>query len=320
MTRYILRRLLQAIPTLFGISIVSFIIIQAAPGDPVLMMTFDPRITEETREELRRQLGLDQPLLIQYLRWLERLVLHGDLGRSYITKRPVLDMILERVPATLLLTGTALFLGLVLGVPTGVYAAVRQRGVFDNLTRFFAVIGNAIPAFWLGLILILIFAVKLRWLPTGGMYTLTLDNKFDLLDRIKHLLLPALVLATGWVANLSRYMRTETLEVIRQDYIRTAYAKGLRAHTVWFVHAARNALIPLVTILGPALGGLLAGAVITERVFSWPGMGRLAIDAVFSRDYPVVMGNLIIASVLVVMGNLLSDVLYAVVDPRVRLE
>ncbi len=320
MTRYIIRRLLQAIPTLFGISLVSFIIIQAAPGDPVLMMTFDPRITQETREELRHQLGLDQPLPVQYFRWLKRLVLHGDLGRSYITKRPVLEMILERVPATLTLTGTALLLGLVLGVPIGVYAAVHQRGLFDNITRFFAVIGNAIPAFWLGLILILVFAVKLRWLPSGGMYTLTLDNTFDLWDRLRHLILPASVLATGWIANLSRYMRTETLEVIRQDYIRTAHAKGLRAHTVWFVHAARNALIPLVTVLGPALGGLLAGAVITERVFAWPGMGRMTIDAVFARDYPVIMGNLIIASVLVVLGNLLSDLLYGVVDPRVRLE
>ncbi|GAB4514945.1 MAG: oligopeptide ABC transporter permease AppB [Anaerolineae bacterium] len=320
MTRYVIRRLLQAIPTLFGVSLISFFIIQIAPGDPVQMMTFDPNITQETREILRHQLGLDQPLPIQYLRWLERLVLHGDFGRSYITKRPVLEMILERVPATLALTGTALLLGLLIGVPVGVYSAARQRSWFDNLSRFFAVIGNAVPAFWLGLILILIFAVKLRWLPTGGMYTLSLETRFDLLDRLRHLILPASVLATGWIANLSRYMRTETLEVIRQDYIRTAHAKGLRPRTVWFVHAARNALIPLVTILGPSLGGLLAGAVITERVFSWPGMGRMAIDAVFSRDYPVIMGNLIIASTLVVLGNLLSDILYGVVDPRVRLE
>ncbi len=340
MTRYLMRRLLQAIPTFFGITILTFVIVYSAPGDPVLQQTFSPRISGATREELGRRLGLDQPLMIQYLNWLigndwqndpeviERWgILRGDFGNSLIEHRPVLEMVGERLGATLLLTGTATLIGYLLGVPIGVYAAVRQGGVFDNTSRVLAVVFNSVPGFWLSLIMILLFAVKFReWglpaIPSGGMYTLGLGNDrgFDLADRLIHLLPPALVLATGPIAGVSRLMRTQVLEVIRQDYIRSARAKGLYEQTVYFRHALRNALIPLATVLGPTLTGLVGGAVITETVWSWPGMGRLFVNANFQRDYPVILAGFVIGAVGVILGNLLSDVLYGFIDPRVRLE
>jgi peptide/nickel transport system permease protein len=353
MSRYILRRLLQAIPTLIGVSLISFFLAKAAPGDPVRNMTFYPKITEEVREGLRKQLGLDQPLVVQYVRWISGLVLRsdnaveelafgettctylsfinltvcdsgggiirGDLGTSIATKQAVWDRLLERVPATLELTTTGLVVGLLIGVPLGVLSAVRRGSWFDNLVRFFSVIGNAVPVFWMGLILIFFFGVYLNWLPTGGRQTVTLSGEFDLADRIKHLILPSLVLAVGWMAVLSRFMRTETLEVLHNDYIRTAKAKGLAPYSIWFVHATRNALMPMITILGPAIAGLVSGALVTETIFAWPGMGRLTFDAALQRDYPLVLGAVMIASVLVILGNLLSDILYGIVDPRVRL-
>jgi peptide/nickel transport system permease protein len=353
MSHYIFRRLLQAIPTLIGVSLISFFLVKSAPGDPVLAMTFDPKISQATRETLRRQLGLDQPLPVQYVRWFTGLVMHpdnvaeefsinearcryiswlnytfcdsgggvlrADLGTSITTKQPVWARLAERIPATLELTTTGLIVGLLLGIPLGVLSAVRQGSLFDNLVRFFAVVGNAIPTFWFALLLIFIFAVYLNWLPAGGRQTVSLDNEFSLIDRIRHLILPTIVLAVGWVAVLSRFLRAETLEVLRTDYIRTAQAKGIQPIRVWFIHAMRNALIPLATLLGPAITGLLAGAVITETIFAWPGMGRLTFDAAIQRDYPVVMGSVMIASVLVILGNLLSDILYGLVDPRVRL-
>jgi peptide/nickel transport system permease protein len=353
MSRYILRRLLQALPTLIGVSLISFFLVKSAPGDPVLAMTYDPKISQATRETLRRQLGLDQPIPVQYVRWLTGLVmrpgdvaaefsndrtrcfylallnytfcdsgggvLRANLGTSITTKQPVWGRIIERIPATLELTAAGLIVGLLLGIPLGVLSAVRQGSFFDNLVRFLAVVGNAIPAFWLALMLIFLFSVQLGWLPAGGRHTVSLENEFDLLDRLLHLILPTIVLAVGWIAVLSRFMRAETLEVLHTDYIRTAKAKGLLPLHVWFVHATRNALIPLATILGPAIAGLLAGAVITETIFAWPGMGRLTFDAAIQRDYPVVLGNVMIASVLVILGNLFSDILYGVIDPRVRL-
>jgi len=353
MSRYIIRRLLQAIPTLIGVSLISFFLVKSAPGDPVLAMTYDPKISQATRETLRRQLGLDQPLPVQYVRWLTGLVmrpgdataefsdedtgcsyvsllnytfcnsgggvLRANLGTSITTKQPVWDRIAERIPATLELTTTGLIIGLLLGIPLGVLSAVRQGSLFDNLVRFFAVVGNAVPAFWLALLLIFLFGVYLNWLPAGGRRTVSLSDEFDLVDRLRHITLPAMVLAVGWVAVLSRFMRAETLEVLHTDYIRTAKAKGLLPIQVWFIHATRNALIPLATILGPAITGLLAGAVITETIFAWPGMGRLTFDAAIQRDYPVVLGTVMIASVLVILGNLFSDILYGLIDPRVRL-
>jgi peptide/nickel transport system permease protein len=339
MTRYLIRRLLQAIPTFLGITLLTFFIVYSAPGDPVLQVTFDPSISGATREELRERLGLDQPLAVQYVNWLvgngwqnnahvapRKGILFGDFGDSLIEHRPVLEMIGERLGATLLLTGTATLIGYLVGVPIGVYAAVRQGGIFDNISRVLAVIFNSVPSFWLGLVAILFLAVKFRqWglpaIPSGGMYTLTAgtDGGFDLPDRLVHLLPPALVLATAPIASVSRLMRTQVLEVIRQDYIRSARAKGLRERAIYFQHALRNALIPLATVLGPTLTGLVSGAVITETVWSWPGLGRLFVNASFQRDYPVIMAGFVIGAIGVIIGNLISDMLYGVVDPRVRM-
>ncbi len=338
MTRYVIRRLLQAIPTFLGITILTFTIVYLAPGDPVLQQTFNPRISDATREELNHRLGLDQPLAAQYLTWLigtewqndvdlepRRGILRGDFGVSFIEHRPVLDMISDRLGATLLLTATATLIGYVVGIPVGVYAAVRRGGIFDNLSRILAVVFNSIPGFWLSLILILVFAVKFReWglpaIASGGMYTVRPGMEdISLLDRLAHLLPPALVLATAPIATVSRLMRTQVLEVIQQDYIRTARAKGASDRRVYFLHALRNALIPLATILGPTLAGLIGGAVIIETVWSWPGLGRLFVNANFQRDYPVILAGFVIGAVGVILGNLLSDVLYGVIDPRVRL-
>jgi len=344
MTRYLIRRVLQAIPTFLGITIITFVIIKLAPGDPVMQMTFNPRIKAETREKIRHQLGLDQPIVVQYVIWLvgndwmqwfgtevdesalRRGVIRLDFGRSYLEKRPATEMILERVPATVQLNVAALLLSYGIGVPVGVYSAVKQKSAFDNMARVMAVVFDAVPGFWLSLLMLMLFAVKFKqWgLPSiamGGMYTVTPDNRFkyDLFDRLKHLLPPAIVLATGGIAVISRFLRTEVLEVIHQDYIRTARAKGLGERAVTFLHAGRNALIPIATMLGPEITGLLGGAVITETIWSWPGLGRMFVEANFKRDYPVVLAGFVIGAIAVILGNLLSDVLYALFDPRIRL-
>ncbi len=355
MARYMLRRILQAIPTLIGISLLSFLILSPSPSDPILMRTFgDTKMTEADRDQIRRQYGLDQPWLLQYVNWMtgftfrrgdeaETLtrfdtqctfwsnlnltvcntgggVLRGDLGDSWDTREPVWDRLVDRMPATLELGITSLVLSLLIGVPLGVLAAVYRGSWFDNTVRFFTVIFTSIPIFWTALLLILIFSVILGWLPSGGRQTVTINQQFDLMDRIRHLILPALVLSFGGIAGFSRIMRTETLEVLSTDYIRTARAKGLGNNSVWFVHALRNSLIPLMTILGPAIVGVLGGAVVTETIFSWPGMGRLTVNAAFSQDYPLVLGAGMFFAMLTIVGNLMSDVFYGWVDPRVRLE
>ncbi|MDT8305700.1 MAG: ABC transporter permease [Anaerolineae bacterium] len=328
MIAYLIRRLLQAIPTLIGITVISFAIMQLAPGDPIQLLTFNPDMTEASRTKLRQQLCLDRPMPEQYLIWVlgdfrgecaMRGLIRGDFGTSFYDKRPVLEMIAERIPATLELSAVALAFGLLIGLPLGVSSAIRRGTWFDNASRFSAVVFDAIPSFWFGLILILIFSTRLGWLPVGGRAPLNVADP-SLLDRLRHLAMPALVLGVGWLALFSRYMRAETLEVIGQDYVRTARAKGL---TEWQVHVwytARNALVPIATLLGPAIAGLISGAVVIERIFSWPGLGRLTFDAVVQRDYPIVMASVIVGSVLVIAGNLLSDFLYVIIDPRVRLE
>lgn len=353
MTRYVVRRLLQAIPTLLGISIISFLLAHWAPGDPVTFMTFSPRTKPAERELLRRQLGLDQPLPVQYFSWFAGItfrqgdhkeemsndqvrcayfgsvnltlcdrgggIIRGNLGVSMSTRETVWQTLVERMPATLQLGIAGLLLALGIGVPLGVLSAVYRGSIFDNLVRFFTGIGQAVPDFWMGLILIYYLGVVLRIMPTGGMCTVSLTGECALLDRLHHLILPAFVLSLGGIALFSRLMRTEVLEVMHTDYIRTARAKGLVANRIWFLHAFRNALIPLMTVLGPALLGLLGGAVVIETIFSWPGMGRLTLDAIFAQDYPVVLGTTMVFAVFVILGNLLSDIFYALVDPRVRL-
>lgn len=354
MIRYIIRRLLQAIPTLLGISVISFILVSQVPGDPILTRTFDPNITEETRAIMRRQLGLDQHEVVQYIRWLAGItgrigdvreefatvrnanctylaavnltlcdvgggILRGDLGTSLSTKQPVWDRLVERMPATLELGVTSLLLALLVGVPLGLAAAVNYGSFYDNGIRFFTAIIHSVPIFWTALGLIVIFAVMVGVLPSSGRQTVTLNQQFDLLDRARHIILPSLALGLGGIAGFARIMRTETLEVIQADFVRTANSKGLSRNRVWFGHIFRNSLIPLMTILGPAIVGVLSGAVVIETIFAWPGMGRLTVDAVFQKDYPLVLGAGMFFAALTIIGNLLSDIFYGLVDPRVRL-
>lgn len=352
MYQYILRKILQAIPTLFGITILSYAIIVAAPGDPVATLTFGPRATKAQKIQLAEQLGVNDPVYKQYIRWLigndwqkfrvldrrgnpvedadgnilyergtQKGILRGDFGESFTSKRPAMDVLLEKVPATLELGALALLVGVGLGIPIGILSAVWRGGWFDNVTRVVAVVFNAVPVFWLGLILLLIFGSILGWLPMGGRYPndYFITGKTTFAERVKHLILPVAVLSTGYVAIFSRLMRASTLDVLSQDYIRTARAKGLRERRVYFLHAARNALIPIATIIGPAIPGLIGGALITETIFSWPGMARTAYSAVLTQDYPVIMASVILVSVTTIFGYLLSDILYAVIDPRIRL-
>ena len=317
MTRYIVRRVLQALPTLFGITIISFAIIHLAPGDPIQIFTFGiPNLTQQDIQNLRHLYGLDQPIYVQYLNWLLQ-VAQLNFGDSFVTHRPVMEAIGQRAGNTLLLAGTSLIIGLVVGLIIGTFSALRRGTIADGLFRIVAVIGSAVPSFWLGLVFILLFAVHWRLFPSGGMYTLGTAGTLG--DRLWHLFPPAFILSLGTVAGVSRLARTETLETLGQDYVRTARSKGLRERAVVLRHVLRNSLLPIVTIIGGSLPFLLGGAVLIESIFSWPGIGRLAVDAAFSRDYPVSMGLLVIASALVVIGNTLSDVLYTFVDPRIKL-
>jgi peptide/nickel transport system permease protein len=340
MTKYILRRLVQALPTLLGITLISFLLIQSAPGDPVTMLTFNPEASAEGTARLRRQLGLDQPVFTQYVYWLvgndwtqidvdgdgsgdvsgtRRGLLRGDLGYSLVQKRPVLELILERIPATLQLTLSALIVGYTVGIVLGLLAAARHGSLYDQLIRFFSVIGMALPGFWLGLLFIIVFGVQLGWLPLGGRRDLTnTDNTFVVWDIVSHMIMPVSVLALGIIASISRYIRAEALEIMQQDYIRTARAKGIHERAVFRFHVMRNAFIPIATFLGPALAGLIGGAVIIEQVFSWPGMGRMMITAMLQRDFPLIMGSVLFSSFLFTIGLLISDILYGVLDPRVR--
>lgn len=342
MSKFLLRRLLQAVPTLFGISIISFLLMLATPGDPIATITFNPGATPESTAILRRQLGLDQPPLVQYVYWLagndwvnvdvdgdgegdaygtRRGVLRGDFGQSIQFKRPALDVITERIPATLLLAAPAVLCGYLVGGLVGLVAAISHRSWFDQFSRVLSVIGSAIPTFWLGLILIILFSVKLGWLPMSGMRDITqADTGFNPLKSVPYMIMPVGVLSLGIVAVISRYTRIQALEVLGQDYVRTAYSKGLQNSRVVIQHVARNALIPVVTLLGASIGFLLSGAVIVEQVFSWPGLGRLIFDGVSQRDYPVIMGTVVISGVMYLLGLLLTDLLYMLVDPRIRLE
>jgi peptide/nickel transport system permease protein len=316
MGRFVLRRLVQAVPTFFGITLLAFAILRLAPGDPILLLFGSQNLRTEDIAALRAQYGLDQPLPIQYLSWLGHM-LSGDFGRSFLYKRPVLEMIQASLPNTLLLGSLALILTVVVGVPLGVIAARYRGSWIDQVIRIVGVVGHAVPLFWFGLLFILILSVQFRLFPVGGMLTVGKDP-FDVTDRLAHLVGPVLTLSLAGIANYSRYMRTETLEVLSQDYIRTARAKGLYENLVLFVHALRNALLPLVTALGTQIAFLLSGAIVTEQVFAWPGMGRMTFEAVRSKDYPIVMAVVVISSMMLLASYIVRDVAYGVVDPRVR--
>ncbi len=313
-SRYVIRRGLQSLFLLWCISLVAFTIMHLAPGGPVAIME-NPRVSPEVIKAINASFGLSDPIPIQYAKWLTSLM-HGDFGRSFIDQRPVLDKILERLPATIELNVAALLIG-ILGIPLGIFAALRRGSRFDHAVRVFTVVGNAAPAWWIGLLILIFIAAPTHLLPLGGMYTIGKEN--DLIDHLWHLALPATISALGdWIL-WSRFLRSEILEVIRQDFIRTAQAKGLRPSAILNRHALRNALIPVVTLLSGTLAGLISGAVIFETTFTWPGIGRLAVDAAFARDYPTVMALLMIGSFLVLLGNLIADVIYTKVDPRVAL-
>jgi peptide/nickel transport system permease protein len=319
---YLLKRLLFMVPMLLGITLISFMVIHLAPGTPTEMQTtMNPKASLEAQKRLREIYGLDQPLPVQYWDWLQRIA-WLDFGRSFSPdRRPVWDKIKERIGITLSLNLMSLFLILVVAIPLGVLAAYRAHSWFDQGTTLFVFLGFAMPSFWLALLLILFFGVYLDWLPISGLTSFGFSQMSfwgKLQDLGAHVTLPVLVAAFGGLAGISRYMRGSMLEVIRQDYITTARAKGLPERTVIFKHALRNALLPVITILGLSVPGLIGGSVIFETIFAIPGMGQLFYGAVMARDYPLVMGELVIGAVLTLLGNLLADVSYALVDPRIR--
>ncbi|AMR09778.1 ABC transporter permease [Bacillus sp. FSL W8-0445] len=315
MVTYIIRRTLMSIPILFGITILSFAIMKAAPGDPVSLMV-DPSIKQADREKFIEKYGLNEPEHIQYLKWLGNMV-QGDFGTSIVRKgTPVIDLILARLPNTLLLMLVSTILALLISIPLGVLSARRPYSKLDYGITFTSFIGLAVPNFWFGLILIMVLSVNLGWFPTGGV--MTLNSGFSLWDRIHHLILPAFVLATADMAGLTRYTRSSMLDVLRQDFIRTARAKGFKENRVVYKHGLRNGLLPVVTIFGLMIPSFIGGAVVTEQIFSWPGLGKLFIDSAFQRDYPVIMAMTVISAVLVVIGNLIADILYAIIDPRIE--
>ena len=315
MLNYLFKRLLQTVVLLFIVTLAVFTLIQAAPGGPSILV--DPNMTEEDAQALRKALGLDEPIHVQYVRWLNRLI-RGDLGQSYAVGRPVTELILQKMPPTMLLAGAALLFAVGLGVPLGVISAVKRYTATDFAVTTVSFFGLSVPVFWYGLMLIILFSVKLQILPAGGMYELGVD--ITTWEIIRHLILPAVVLGTVNMAQITRYTRSSFLTVLRQDYVRTARAKGLRETVVLYKHALRNALIPVVTIIGLILPRFLGGAAVTETVFTWPGLGSLAIAAAYNRDYPTIMGVSLIVSFLAIFSNLLVDMLYCVIDPRVKYE
>ncbi|NDI35069.1 ABC transporter permease [Chengkuizengella sediminis] len=315
MTTYIIRRLVMAIPLLLGITIISFAIIQMAPGDPTSLL-MDPNISPADRAKFMEKYGLNDPLYIQYFKWVGNM-LQGDFGTSLLKKgTSVTELIMNRLPNTLLLMLVSTILAFLISIPFGIYSATRPYSKTDYSVSVISFLGLATPNFWLGLMLIMFFSVKLGWFPTGGVSTL--GAPFNLWDRIHHLILPAFVLASADMATLTRHTRSSMLDVTKQDYMRTARAKGFKERTVIYKHGLRNGLTPIITIFGILLPTFIGGSVIVETVFSWPGIGRLFIESAFSRDYPVIMGLTVLSSVFVVLGNIIADILYAITDPRVE--
>jgi peptide/nickel transport system permease protein len=404
MTKFIIRRLIQAIPTFFGITLLSYLIMVAAPGDPVSILSFDPQTSPQDRERFANRLGTNDPWPLQYLRWLvgddfikrdevdwyevqledgtvawteafrlqpstiegeegiyrladrgqvklreepgqgtnvigqitrqnplelvgeytediygsSKGILRGDFGTSFVWRVSPLELIGERLPASIELNIAVIIVGLTLGILVGVLAAIRRGGIFDNFARVMSVIGNSIPDFWLGFLLLMLFASYLEVLPWGNRCGVTRGACPPIYDRLQYLVLPTAVLALGAIAGWSRFMRAAMLETIGSDFVRTARAKGLTNRVVWFRHAMRNALIPMATFLGPTFTGLLGGAVVIETIFAWPGVGRLFLQSISAQDYPIIMASVVLGSVATILGYLVSDILYAVFDPRIR--
>ncbi len=319
MTRYIVRRLLTAIPTLVAISMVIFTILALAPGDPLAEFAVNPSVPPEVRQRIRKSMGLDDPIPVRYTKWFTSII-RGDFGYSFRSRSPVSDLMMQRLPTTLYVIGTAYLIAVLLAIPIGVISAVRQYSVFDTVATTLAFIGFSLPTFFTGLLFILLFSVKLGWFPM--IYRATIDEPGlrGLWLKIEQAIMPITVLALFQTAALTRYTRASMLETIHQDYVRTARAKGLSELTVISRHALRNALIPVVTIIALSIPGIFTGAVITEQIFRVPGMGSLLISAINDNDTPVIMAITIIFSALVVLFNLIADVLYGVLDPRIKYE
>jgi peptide/nickel transport system permease protein len=315
MLNFIIKRMAQNVVLLGLVSIVGFGVLYLAPGGPLAQFALVPGMSQAELANIAEKMGLNKPIPLQYWDWVSRL-LTGDWGNSYRDGQPVLSIILSRLPATFLLMGASTFISVILGVWIGVLGAIRRYSWFDYLATLGAMVALSIPTFWFGLVVIYLFSVKLQILPAGNMYTV---GDGSLLNYAHHLIAPSLVLGLVTVAQWSRYVRTAMIDVINQDYIRTARAKGAPERVVLFRHAMRNALLPIITVAGLQLPTLLSGALITETVFTWPGMGRLFLDSLGYRDYPVVMGVLMVSSLLVLLGSLLADLFYAIADPRIRL-
>lgn len=318
MSRYLIRRVLQAIPTLWAVSMVMFGIIHLAPGGPMAMYAASPNVDQAALDRIEERLGLNDPLPIQYVKWLKGM-LTGDWGLSYKFGRPVTAVLGERIWPSVQLVTMSLVLSLAFAVPLGILTALYRNRLVQYLFNTVAMLGVSIPTFWLGMVILLLFSVRMRIIPSGGMMTIGLEG-LGLGDRLYHLIPPAAVLATLHIAGWSRYVRSSMLEVIGQDYIRTARSKGLADRTVIYRHALKNALLPLVTLVGLQGGRLIGGAMITEVVFAWPGMGRLLAESLSGRDYPALMASFMLMSVLVVFCNLLADLSYSFIDPRISLE
>ncbi len=315
MVRFTVRRLLGAIPLLFGVAILSFIFMEIAPGGPDTLFARNGRMSQAQLDAIRHNLGLDEPMLVRLGIWLRNL-LQGDLGTSYSEFRPVSDVIREVLPNTFLLMGVGMLISLTAALLFGVLAARKQYGFVDNTSSFISYFGLAMPVFWFGLMLQMLFAVKLGWLPSAGKSDAINGGGF--VDTVQHMLMPAFTIAIGSIAGWSRYVRASVLEQLNQDHVRTARAKGLSERRVLSGHVVRNALIPFVTIAGIDVPLYLTGAVITETVFAWPGMGRLFFESLTKRDYPVLMGILMLGAVLIVIGNLIADLVYGLLDPRIK--
>ncbi|HLJ59595.1 MAG TPA: ABC transporter permease [bacterium] len=314
MTGYLVRRLFQAIGLLWIVSVVTFVLIHAAPGGPAMLQ--NPDLSRDQIAQFRANLGLDDPLPVQYTRWL-RGVLHGDFGRSYNTVESVPRLLATRIPNTLALTGLGLGLSLAIAIPLGVACATHRNTPFDRVIAGVAFLGISTPVFWLGIVLIVVFSVQLKVLPVGGMYEI--GAPFSVGDRIRHLLMPVFVLVIANLAEITRYTRSAMIGALGEDYVRTAHAKGLSGRVVLFRHALRNALIPVITIVGVYLPRAVSATAITETVFSWPGIGQLAVQSAATRDYPVVLGATLAVAVVALGSSLLTDLAYGYVDPRIRL-
>ena len=317
---YVLKRLLQSIPLILFAMAINFFIIHAAPGDPITYLYgASADVSPEQMNKLREELGLNRPLSVQFLFYLRQLV-KGDLGFSVINRRPVLDLILERIPATLVLMTAAFIFSVVVGGLWGVLSAVKARTQIDYWVTIASLFGYSMPTFWLGLILIMVFSLHLGWFPTMGMVTLGAQRTgwSGVVDVVHHLVLPTITLGTFYLAIYARLIRASMLEILGQEFITTAWSKGLSARTVHYKHALRNALLPVITIAGLQLGFMFTGAVLTETIFAWPGMGGLTYQAILQRDYALLMGLFLMVSVCVILMNLFTDLLYSVVDPRIR--